>query len=481
MNADLCYLSATDAITLFKARELSPVELLQAQIERAAQVEPLINAFAFEYFEAALEAAKQAEQAYAQGNTRPLEGIPVAIKDESYIEGQITTNGSLLLQDQVADKTTLIVQRLLAAGAIVHARTTTPEFSISGTTSSKLWGVSRNPWNLDITCGGSSGGAGAALAAGTTTLANGSDIAGSIRIPASLCGVVGYKAPYGRNPEDSPFNLDYYNHPGPLARSVTDCILMQNVIAGPHPLDMASLKPKVTIPTSLPDIDGWRIAYSLDLGYQEVDSEVRSNTLEALQVFRSLGAVVEEVELGWTDACMKAALDHLGYSMMGAFLREYYEAGKEQMTGYARAFAEYSSQVTVADFYAAEAVANDMYASLSPILDEFNVFICPTIANTGVGAEFDYSVDKLTINGVDLDPFLGWLMTYPFNMLSRCPVLTIPSGRASNQVPTGMQIVGRTFDDVSVFRAAAAYESKTANNSALSPFCSALNFPDFSI
>ena len=477
MNIELCYLSAVEAIERFKARTLSPVELLEALIQRAEQVEPKINAFSFEYFDEALAAARQAEQRYRQENTRPLEGIPVAIKDESYIKGQKTTNGSLLLQDYVAETTSITVERLLEAGAIVHARTTTPEFSISAITVSRLWGATRNPWNLDMTCGGSSGGSGAALAAGATTLANGSDIAGSIRIPASLCGVVGYKAPYGRNPEDSPFNLDAYNHPGPLARSVADCILMQNVMAGPHPRDMASLKPKLVLPTRFDGIRDWRIAYSIDLGYQPVEPEVRDRTLAALDVFRSLGATVEEVDLGWTEQSLTATLDYLGYGLMGAYLKPYYESSREQLTGYVRAFTEYALQVSSQDYYQAEVIANEMYASLSAVFSRYNVFICPTIANTGVKADFDYSVDDVAINGVSVNPKFGWLMTYPFNMLSRCPVLNVPAGYASNGVPCGIQIVGPTYEDSLVFQAAAAYEAAAASEAVRPPFCSATNFP----
>ena len=176
-QTDLCYLSATEALALFKAKKLSPVELLEALIARAEKVEPTINAFSFEYFDEAMELAREAEQRYVDGSPRPLEGIPLAVKDESYIEGKVTTNGSLLLKDSVAGTTSLIIERLLDAGAVVHARTATPEFSIAGVTWSKLWGVTRNPWNPEITPGGSSGGSGAALAAGITTLANGSDIA----------------------------------------------------------------------------------------------------------------------------------------------------------------------------------------------------------------------------------------------------------------------------------------------------------------
>ncbi len=471
-QSKLCYLPAVEALARFRAKELSPVELLEALISRAGEVEPRLNAFTYTYYEEALAAARKAEQRYAQGDPRPLEGIPVAIKDESYIEGKVTSNGSLLMQDNMAQHTSPIVQRLLDAGAIVHARTATPEFSIAGVTWSKLWGVTRNPWNLECTCGGSSGGSGASLAAGTTTLANGSDIGGSIRIPASFCGVIGFKAPYGRNPEDPPFNLEYYDHPGPMARNVADCILMQNVISGPHPLDIASLKPKITIPTAFDGIEGWRIAYSIDLGYKTVHPEVRRLTLAALDVFRGLGATVEEVDLGWTEATSKAALDHLAYCVMGYFIEEYYQSGKEQLTSYARDFAEQVRGVSNKDAFEAEMVAAQMYAGLSAVFERYDLFICPTLATTFVPADHDPAVRGVELEGIDAGEHgLGWFMTYPFNMLSRCPVLNVPSGRAANGVPTGMQIVGPTYEDEVVFQAAMTYEA------AVGPFYSEAERP----
>jgi amidase len=303
---ELCYLSAVEAIARFKARRLSPVELMRAVIARAEAVEPTINAFPMTNFERALEQARAAEARYmkADGRPRPLEGLAVAIKDETAIKGERTTYGSLVFRDHRDTVDSPSVERLRRAGAIFHARSAAPEFACAAICHSRLWGVTRNPWNPDYTPGGSSGGAAASLAAGSTTLANGSDIGGSIRIPASACGVVGFKPPYGRNPDEVPFNLDSYNHSGPLARTVADCRLMQNVLAGPHPKDIATLRPKLRIPETLGDIKGWRIAYSPDLGYFEIDPEVAANTESALDVFRELGATVEEVDLGWTLACL---------------------------------------------------------------------------------------------------------------------------------------------------------------------------------
>jgi len=201
---DLHYLSATEALRLFRSRELSPVELLDAVIARAEAVEPVVNALCHTFSDEARAAAREAEARYAGRGEPPraLEGIPLAIKEEEAIAGQPWTQGSLLYKDLVADYTSAFGQRMLDSGAIVHARSTAPEFSCAGFTHSKLHGVTRNPWNPGFGVGGSSGGSGAALAAGTTTLASGSDIGGSIRIPASFNGVVGFKPPYGRVPVD---------------------------------------------------------------------------------------------------------------------------------------------------------------------------------------------------------------------------------------------------------------------------------------
>jgi amidase len=272
-----------------------------------------------------------------------------------------------------------------------------------------------------------------------------------------MCGLVGYKPPYGRNPEEVPFNLDYYSHSGPLARSVEDCRLFQNVLAGPHPRDIVSLRPKLRIPAELGDIKGWRIAASMDLGYFQVDPEVAKNTEAALDAFRELGAVVEPVELGWTEACLTAAMNHLGH-IFGAFIGQYLSRHRHELTDYARVFAEFAQTTTAADFLGAMEHAGLMYESLGAVLEKYRLLICPTLALPAVPAEHDPTNPDFHINGVRVDAMLGWCMTYPFNTMSRCPVMAVPSGQAASGVPTGIQIVGRTYDDVSVFRAAAAFE-----------------------
>ncbi|MDG3579508.1 amidase [Rhizobium sp. YJ-22] len=458
-DVDLCYLPAHEALRRFKSRELSPIELMEATIRRAEAVQPAINAFTYTHYDEAMDLARKAEAKYARGaRTGALEGLPVGIKDESEIEGKPSSVGSLIYKDNVATRTSTNNARIMAAGGIVHARTATPEFCCAGTTWSRLWGVTRNPWNTDFTCGGSSGGSGASLAAGTSSVATGSDIGGSIRIPASACGVVGYKPPYGRNPDDPPFNLDFFCHTGPMARTVTDAILLQNVMAGPSPTDIATLRPKLRLPTTFKPIKGWKIAYSIDLGIFEVDPDVRRNTLAAMDVFRSLGATVEEVDLGWTPDILEAGITYLRH-LFGGYVSRLLDEHGDKMTTYARAFAERGRSSTSAEFVGSLETVGAMYQTLGPLLDRYDVLICPTNALPAVPADFDHSTTGVEINGKAVDPMLGWVMTTPFNMMSRCPVLSIPTGHARNRVPTGMQIVGRSYCDADVFRAGLAFEA----------------------
>ncbi len=457
-DTDLCYLAATEALQHFRDGKLSPVELLRALIDRAETAEPHINAFTYTHFDEAMDLAKKAERKYARGQrTRTLEGLPIGIKDESMIKGKPTSNGSLIMKDFVAGTTSAINQRILRAGGIVHARTATPEFSCAGYTHSRLWGVTRNPWNPEFTPGGSSGGSAASLAAGSSVLATGSDIGGSIRIPAATCGLVGYKPPYGRNPDDPPFNLDFYCHTGPLARNVGDAILLQNVLCGPHPQDISTLRPKLRLPTDYQSIDGWKIGFSMDLGFFEVDDEVKANTLKALDVLRDLGAQVDEVSTGWTHEALDAGMAYLEH-LFGAYLSELLDDHADEMTDYARAFAERGRDSSAGDFVHSLEVAGQMYNTLGPLLEKYNLLVCPTTALPAVKADFNQEIDHVLINGKVVNPMLGWVMTTPFNTLSRCPVLTVPTGRAKNGVPTSMQFVGRTYCDRDVFRAGMAYE-----------------------
>jgi Asp-tRNA(Asn)/Glu-tRNA(Gln) amidotransferase A subunit family amidase len=461
MSDDLCYLGAAEALAAFKSRKLSPVELMRAVIARAEAVEPKINAFPMKRFDEALDEAKKAEARYmkADGRPRALEGLPTAIKDETTIKGWRTTFGSLVFKDNIDTYTAPPAERITKAGAIIHARSAAPEFSCAPFTHSRLWGITRTPWNLDFSCGGSSGGAGASLAAGSATLANGSDIAGSIRIPASMCGVVGFKPPYGRNPDAAPYNLDHYAHAGPMARSVADCALLQNVMSGPHPNDIAAIRPKLRIPAELPsDIKGWRIAYSPALAGFDIDPDVARNTADAADAFSDLGAIVEEVDLGWKrEEIVRGAWAHFA-AIFGPWIENIAAAHADEVMDYSKEFLAGCKRFAAPTFLEALEIEARMFNRLGKVHRRHRLLICPTLPVPSVKAGESLIDPLLRINGVEQPSICHWLMTVCFNMASRCPVMSVPSGLASTGVPTGLSIVGRAYDDVSVFRAAAAFE-----------------------
>ncbi|MCA3555873.1 amidase [Aestuariivirga sp.] len=460
-NDDLCYLSAAQALGLFKRRKLSPVELTKALISRAGRVNPKINCLADRYFDEAIAQATASEARYMRRGARTgaLDGVPLAVKDAQRLKGKRTTQGSLIFRDWVDDRSDPMIERLQKAGAVILARTTTPEFCLSGITASRIWGVTRNPWNTEWGPGGSSGGSAAALAAGITTLATGTDIGGSIRIPAAACGVVGFKPPHGRNPDGPPANFDRFNHCGPMTRSVADAALMQNVTSGPHPLDHDSLRRKVRLPGEAKSIRGLNIAYSVNLGYVPVEPAVARNMLRAVEVFRSLGARVEEVELGWTAEVEKNGLHWYNLMHFGRQAIWHLAESRHLMTDYAITFAEMARKLTAADdAHRPWEQAHRMYQTLGPVLAAHDLFICPTNNAPSVKAEHDPWDGSFTVNGQKADPEYGWVMTHQFNMLHNCPVLSLPSGHAETGVPTGIQLVGRTWDDVTVFRAGLAYE-----------------------
>lgn len=459
MGTDLCYLDACEVLQLFRQRALSPVEVLAAQIERYEDIGGDINAFTQTAFARAQLQAQLAERAYANGSARPLEGVTTAIKDETYILGEVTTNGSRLLQKNIADTTDPVPERLIAAGAVLHARTATPEFSVAAYTWSELWGITRNPWNRAITPGGSSGGSAAAIAAGFCTIANGTDMGGSVRIPASQCGLVGLKASHGRIPEIPPYNVDPYVHHSMLTRSVRDMVLLYNLIAGPHPVDLMSQLPKESVPVEPLPLKGLTVGMSLDLGFYSLDADVRRNTLNFVQTLRDLGAEIYEVELGWDERCIRTAQIHQG-AHIGHMLREKYDNPqcRELLTSYVRHYFSLSAAATPERIVEANDYAQQMWLTLEQAFRQCDFLICPTVCTTRVAADFDYSRDQLEIDGRAVDPVKGWFMTYPFNTLSRCPVLSLPSGLADNGVPTGVQLVAQPYRDRQLLQLGLALE-----------------------
>lgn len=461
VSTDLAYLSATDARRLFEARELSPVELMRAVIDRAEQTEPVINAFTERLFDEALEQAGHAEDRFlGKGglSPRPLEGIPVATKEKHAMAGRSLTEGSLVNVGNVATENAPVIDRILDAGGIIHARTATPEFSIATFTHSRLWGVTRNPWNPEFTPGGSSGGAGACLAAGTALLASASDIGGSTRIPAAFTGTVGFKAPYGRVPGVAPLSADHYRGDGPMARTVDDCVTFANVLAGPDPRDHVSLRPKLVLPREYDAVAGMRIALCVRLGAYDVHPEVEANTRAVAVALADAGAVVEEIELPWSrDDILICMAAHFA-TIFGAAVSEVAASHRDQMSAYATAFADTMAfareQVTYLDGLRME---TRMQRELAEAMAPFDALVCPTTAIPGLPAGDDL-LGRVLVNGQDHGEPLWSTMTIPFNISNRCPVLNVPSGSSSWGVPTGVQIVGHTYDDATVFRVGKAVE-----------------------
>ena len=457
-DEDLADLPASRAIHMFRQGKLSPVELTEAVIARSETVNPKVNAYTYTFYDRAVAAAGRAERRYRNGTQRPLEGVPIVIKDLHPIKGEITTYGSKLFARSRDTETHPGVSRLLDAGAILLARSTSPEFGLEQVCATELWGVTRNPWNLACSPGASSAGAAAAVASGMTTLADGSDYGGSIRIPAAFCGTFGYMAPYGRNPETSPSNLDSYSHHGPITRTVADAALMQNVLSGLHPRDISTLRERVVIPGRLPGIKGWRVAYSMDLGYYDVDPEVVQAMKSALAALREVGCRVEAVKLGWSLSALAAFEIHAGWAMAAGKAKTVWKK-RHRVADIVRRRLEWGMTLKPEDVDYANRVQCDMYARLGPILAKHDVFVCPSAPLTSVPAEKPAAEwGTLRIDGRRIMAHNQATMTYPFNMLGQLPVASVPAGFAKNGVPIGVQIVGRSFDDLGVFRTAAAYE-----------------------
>ena len=458
-DIDLCYLSAAEALDLFRSRRLSPVELLQAQIRRAETVEPVVNALAFRFFDEAFAAARKAEARYTKTDGRPrrLEGLTLAVKEDTAVKGRPRTFGSLVFADNVADHTNPSVERLVRAGAIVHALTTCPEFVWPWTCVSRLHGVTRNPWNPAITPGSSSGGAAAAVAAGMTTLATGSDSAGSIRMPAAMCGIAGYKAPYGRNPGSPEVALDMFFHVGPMTRTSRDAALMQNVMSGWHPRDHATVRQRVRLPEVPPDVRGMKIAWSMDLGFYRVDSAVRDNTRRALDRLEAAGAVLSEVDM----SCVHRVLETYGGWGGLIYADEFVDAVERHpdlVNDYTRVFAAQNAAVTPRQLHDAMRAIGQAWASFGPLLQRHDAFLCPTVGATGIGADCRDWENPIPVEG-DAVSVQKLVMTVLFNAFGRCPAISVPSGFAPDGVPTGLQIAARPFDDAAVFRVAQAGEA----------------------
>ena len=453
---DLGYTPATELAELIRTKRLSPVEAMTAILERIAAVNPRVNAFAHLAADRAMDQARAAEAALLGGGPiGKLHGVPVTIKDLAITKDLPTQFGTLMLKGNQPTEDTVMVTRLQAAGAIVIGKTTTSEYGWKGVSESPLTGITHNPWKHGYNAGASSAGAGAAAAAGFGPLHQGSDGAGSIRMPAHFCGVFGLKPSFGRVPA-YPVNAgDYTSHNGPMTRTVADAALFLAVTAGAHPDDHTSLEagPADYLGRLHEGVRGKRIAYSPDLGHARVDPDVAALVKAAAQRFSDLGAQVEEVPIPWGP--------------QGAELvRLFWPA---HMTRLVPKLPEWESRMDpglVACIRAGEKVSIDTYqlarerkyayvAAIHRWFENWDLLLTPAVSVAAFPAE---RLNPAHWPQHDWD-WVQWAeFSYPFNMAWN-PAASVPCGFTAEGLPVGLQIVGRRFDDLSVLQASAAFEA----------------------
>jgi aspartyl-tRNA(Asn)/glutamyl-tRNA(Gln) amidotransferase subunit A len=452
---DLCYTPATELSRLIRAKALSPVELMRAVLDRIERLNPQVNAFATLLADAALEGAKQAEAAVMRGEARgALHGLPVTIKDLAYTKGIRSMFGSRTLEHLVPEHDSPFVPRLRAAGAIVIGKTTTPEFGWKATGDSPLTGSTRNPWNTLMTSGGSSAGAAVAVALGFGPIHQGSDGAGSIRIPSSFCGIVGLKPSYGRVPVWPVGNSDQTSHTGPMTRTVADAALMLSVMAGPDEWDRTSAegRPADYVGELARGVQGARIAFSPDLGTLRVDPDVAAVVRDAARAFEQAGAHVEEVNPGFADS--SRIIRVMWSAHMAGNNAKYLKGWRDRMDPGFVACIEDGLRVSYPEYHDARGAKIAMWDTMRPLWERYDFLLTPTVSVTALPVG--------RINPADWPQhawdWLPWAsFSYPFNFTGQ-PAATVPAGFTPAGLPVGLQIVGRRFADLEVLQMAAAFE-----------------------
>jgi len=459
-DRDLCFTPATELLRLFRSRKTSPLEVMQAVLTRIDAVNPRLNAYVTLVREEALRTARAATAALKKGATlRPLHGVPVSIKDLTPTKGIRTTWGSKIYEHHVPDEDALIVERLKAAGAIVVGKTNTPEFGAGGNTFNAVFGATRNPWNPALTCGGSSGGAAVALATGMGTIAQGSDLGGSLRMPAAFCGVVGFRTTPGLVPVyPKDLGWDTFSVYGPMARTVADTALMLSAIAGPDdraPISYAVDTREFLKAVKAPSVKGWRVAWTPDLnGLIPVEAEVVRIAGGATKVFRALGAKVEAAcpDFGEVHEIILATR---GVSMV-AMHADKLPRWRDQMQKGLVWNIEQGLSLTPQAIARGETLRTALWHRVREFMENHDLLILPTVAVPPFPVEQPYPTE---INGKPLENYIQWAyLTYGIT-LTGLPAISVPCGFTQGGLPVGLQIVGRRRQEAAVLRAAAAFEA----------------------
>ena len=459
---DLAYLSAAELAQRIARREISPLELVHSTLARVERSQPILNAFITICAEEALRTARDAETAVMRGRPLgPLHGVPFSVKDLIDTRGVRTTYGSVIFEHHVPAADAVAVARLKAAGAILIGKTTTPEFGQKGLTEAPLFGRTRNAWRPDRTCGGSSGGAAVAVAAGLGPIAVASDGGGSTRIPAACNGVVGFKQSLGVVPvdgaQDAFGNISYVT---PMTRTVMDTALMLEAIAGPHPSDPHSLnrvkQDFVGAASGRAGAGGLKIAWRPLLGNKEVSAEVLDLCAEAVSVFAELGADVFEMPDAFEPAEPLWLVVNGSYRLAqyGHHLKDH----RDRMDPTLVAQLERASGYSAEELYRAIFLRTRMYRQVQSWFEQADLVVTPTLSRTALPLDQDFFA-PIEIDGKPIDTMRrAWYpYTLPFNMTGN-PAVSLPCGWASDGLPAGLQLIARIGEDALLLRAAAAFE-----------------------
>jgi Asp-tRNA(Asn)/Glu-tRNA(Gln) amidotransferase A subunit family amidase len=458
---DLCFTPAIELRWLIGTRQLSPVELITAILARIERLNPALNAYLTVTADLAREQARAAEARAQRGSPAgPLDGIPYSIKDLEPTAGVRTTYGSKWFERNVPAEDGVVAARLKAAGGILLGKTNTPHFGYKDMCDNLLGPPCRNPWKNDRTSGGSSGGAGAAVAAGLGPLAHGSDGAGSIRIPAALCGVFGLKPSFGRVPFHP--SADYWaarSHNGPMTRTVRDAALALTVMAGPDPRDPLSIDapPEDYVKACDGDLKGLKAAWSGDLGYAAIDPEVKAITEGAARRFTDLGCVLEAPAIHWPDprefhkiiwevGVGARNIDHASERpdwIEPTLLRMILNAGRHSAIEYAKALLARTA----------------LYTAVHRFFETYDLLLTPQMPVAAWSVEPGPDEGPRQIGSLEKPTMFDRLpFTYPFNLTGQ-PAANVPCGFTADGLPVGLQIVGRWHADALVLRAAAGFEA----------------------
>jgi Asp-tRNA(Asn)/Glu-tRNA(Gln) amidotransferase A subunit family amidase len=461
--AELCDLEAVELRRLIGEGEVSPVDLVESCIARIEAADPAVNAITAKAYDRARAEARTAEAAVRRGDALgPLHGLPIGVKDLSDTEGLLTAYGSPLFADNVPAADERVVAVLRDAGAIVLAKTNTPEFGAGANTRNEVFGPTLNPFDHDLTCAGSSGGSAVALACGMVPLATGSDLAGSLRTPAAYCGIVGFRPTPGLIPTEtrghgwSPLSVD-----GPMARNVADAALMLSAMVGHDPRDPLSLGVDGAAFRALDTVDlgGLTVAFSEDLGFAPVDSRVRRSFRAARQALEpAVGRSVDfAVDMGGVDEAF-ATLRAIGFV---ASHREKVEAAPDKVGPNVTANVAAGLKLGLADVASALTVQTRVVRDADAFLDGVDVVICPVAGHPPFPWKDWYPA---TIDGAALSSYFHWLALAYGPTMAGLPSVALPFGRDEAGLPFGLQIIGRRRGDHAVLSAARAIEAWAGRN-----------------